>query len=106
MDEVLIRFPHVGQRIFKNLDVQSITKCRIVSQIQKNFLRNDRLLWKRKIQKYCQNQVQYNKDWKLVTTKVTKDFLKELVYAIEELFARNQDYCKDQLSLHVQTALS
>ena len=52
MDKVLIKFPNVGQEMFKKLDDQSIAKCRIVSQFQKNFLDNNSLIWKKKVQKY------------------------------------------------------
>ena len=46
MDEVLIRFPVVGQKVFKQLDDKDIAKCQKVGKIWYNFLDNDSLLYR------------------------------------------------------------
>ena len=92
MEIVLIRFPRLGQQIFKELDDKSIEKCRGVNQFQKNFLDNDSLLWKRKIKKYIKHFAEFKKDWELVTKKVTTDFLKNLSNAVERIFTNDEWY--------------
>ena len=77
MDEVLAKFPFIGQDIFNELDAQSLEESRNVSKFWRKFLDNNSIFWKRRIQKITQNQRIYKKDWKLVTTKVSTDTLKE-----------------------------
>ena len=84
MEEILIRFPVIGQKIFKQLDNNNFVKCREVGKIWYNFLDNDRLLWKRKIQNYAKNQVEFDKYWKFVTKNASVDILKKLAIASEE----------------------
>ena len=102
MDEILIRFPVIGQKIFKELDNKNLAKCRNVSKFWQHFLDNDSLLWKRRIEKYAQNQVKYNEDWKLVTSKVPFKILKKLAIAMEGFFRGHNYRLKFQYSpLHV-----
>ena len=70
MDQILIRFPVVGQYIFKQLDDKSLGNCRGVNKIWGNFLDHDSLLWRRRIQKYDKNQTEFQDAWNLITTKV------------------------------------
>ena len=56
MDEILIRFPTVGGNIFKNLDDESLVKCKEVNTIWCNFLDNV-LLWRRRIQQFFKYQL-------------------------------------------------
>ena len=84
MDEILIRFPVVGQEIFKQLDDKSLTKCREVSKVCCDFMDTDSLLWRRRIQKYSKNESEFHKDWKLVTRKVSVGNLKQLAFAVEK----------------------
>ena len=96
MDEVLLRFPVVGQKVFEKLDYMSLAKCRNLSKFCKTFLDNDSLVWRRKIKRYTKNQVKFNKHWKLATTKISIDFMKNLTSAVEEFFSRHQSWRKDQ----------
>ena len=102
MDEVLIRFPVIGQKIFKELDNKNLAKCRNVSKFWQHFLDNDSLLWKRRIEKYAQNQVKFNENWKLVTSKVPLKILKKLAIGTENFFTGQNALQKSQYSpLHV-----
>ena len=89
MDEILIRFPVVGQTIFKQLDDKNLAKSREVSKVGHDFLDNDSLLWRRRIQKYFKNQTEFSKDWKLVTNKTPIDILKKLAITVENFFSFN-----------------
>ena len=46
MDKVLIRFPVVGQKIFKQLDDKDIAKSKKVGKIWYDFLANGSLLYR------------------------------------------------------------
>ena len=47
MEEVLLRFTHIGEEIFESLDEKSIAACRRVCRTWKNFIEdpNHKLLW-------------------------------------------------------------
>ena len=38
MEEVLLRFPHIGEKIFEELDYQSLIDCQKISSSWKSFL--------------------------------------------------------------------
>ena len=87
MDKILIRFPVVGQEIFKKLDSKSLAKCRKVGKIWQTFLDNDSTLWRRRIQKYAKNQIEFCKAWKLVSRNVSVKVRKKLALALEKFYA-------------------
>ena len=98
MDKILIRFPFVGQDIFKKVDDKTLANCKNVSKVWNNFLDNGSFLWKRRIWKFTQNQVEFNNHWELVTNKVPIDMLKNLAIAVEEYFTLYPKELDDQFS--------
>ena len=52
MEEVLLRFPHLGLQIFKTLDNSSLAKCRKVARSWSSFINYEELPWKRILQEY------------------------------------------------------
>ena len=52
MEEVLIRFPHLGDNIFQNLESKSLIKCKEVKRTWKNFIKVDKCSYFRVIQWY------------------------------------------------------
>ena len=98
MDEILIRFPIRGEDIFKQLDDKTLANCKNVSKVWYNFLDNGSLLWKRRIWKFTQNQVEFNNHWKLVTNKAPIDMLRNLATAVEEYFTLYPKELDDQFS--------
>ena len=86
MDELLRRFPDVAQNIFKQLDDKSLANCRKVNKFWSNFIDTSSLLWRKRIQKYSKNQTEFQDDWKLVTTKVSFEKVKELAQTVEEFY--------------------
>ena len=42
MEEVILRFPHLGRQIFEKLDNQSLSKCRIIGKTWKSFIDNEK----------------------------------------------------------------
>ena len=60
MDEVLTRFPHVGEQIFANLDDQNLAKCREVCDPWMTFLDNEKLIWIRIIMSHIEATNSWN----------------------------------------------
>ena len=106
MDEILKRFPVLGQKIFKQLGDTNLAKSRKVGRYWHNFLDNESLLFRRRIQNYAQHQVQFKEAWQLVTKNVPTEFLKKLADAIEGLCAQKSAILEYQNSpLHVVVEL-
>ena len=51
LDEVLLRFPHLGEKIFNSLGNKSFARCREVNRVWNNFFEDQRLQWVGIIQK-------------------------------------------------------
>ena len=49
MEEVLLRFPHIGEQIFEELGDQNLIQCLTVSRNWKNLLEDCKFLWIRMI---------------------------------------------------------
>ena len=45
MEEVFLRFSHLAESIFENLDNQNLSKCREVGQSWKSFIDGNTLVW-------------------------------------------------------------
>ena len=86
MDKILIRFPLVGENIFKQLDNKCLSQCKKVDKIWHGFLENGTLIYRRRIQKYSQNLIAFRKDWKLVSKKASVGTQQKVTIALEEFF--------------------
>ena len=93
IENILLRFPVIGQEIFKQLNNQDLTKCKEVCHSWGYFLNNETLVWLRMLQKYNKNHVEFQDDWKKVTTKVPCEILKRLAIATEQFYT----FCSKRL---------
>ena len=93
IESILLRFPVIGQKIFKQLDNQNLTKCKEVCHSWGYFLNEETLVWLRMLQKYDKNHVEFQEDWKKVTTKVPSETLKNLAIATEQFYT----FCSKRL---------
>ena len=63
MEDMLWRFPHVGEQVFKKLSNKSLIKCMKIARTWENFIKNEiKLLlyvWQRK-QNFVSYQMFYN----------------------------------------------
>ena len=100
MEEFLLRFPGLGEKIFDQLDNQNLTKCKEVSRSQRQFLEENKVLWKRMIEKYSANNVDFKDSWKLVTEKVPTQIVKELALAVEKFYTFRPHRLESQHSPH------
>ena len=57
MEEVILRFSHLGEKIFAQLDNLSLARCREVSSIWKTFLDQQKFLHIRRIQSYIEKKL-------------------------------------------------
>ena len=73
LENFLLRFPNVFEKIFKELDNQTLTKSREVSKSWKKFLGQSRLIYMRKIMKYHKIHVQFMEDWQVAELRPTSE---------------------------------
>ena len=75
MNNCLLRFPKVGQDIFKQLDNKTLANCKMVSRTWNDFNNQNKLIWIRKIQKHHRNHIDFKEDWKSVMVKIPFEIL-------------------------------
>ena len=52
METICKRFPHLAERIFDQVDDQSLNNCKEISEEVLEYLENERFFWIRIIKKY------------------------------------------------------
>ena len=76
LDEMMLRFLHIVQDVFEELDNKSLTHCRNLSRICCDFIDNEKFYSVRKIQgcvRMTEFQLQWNKVLKNIPTQVAKE---------------------------------
>ena len=92
MEDICIRFPEISELVFKNLDNESLAKCRLVSRKLKTCIDEEKVLWLRIIQKYYGDLDKYPGSefagtiWKMVLDKTPTEIIKELAITVRHFF--------------------
>ena len=81
---MVLRFPLIADKIFKELDNVALTNCKHVSRQLCDFISDQRIELMRKIQKYIDRKNKHYEDWKKVLKKAPVSILKEVVSLIEK----------------------
>ena len=86
MEELFQRFPHLTEGIYNSLDNQSLTNCRIVNNLWKNYLDQHKLFHIRKIKENITRFHDIGETWELIFRKAGIDILRKLFYAVRKSF--------------------
>ena len=81
LDMICKRFPHVSQRILKNLDDQSLIRSKEATRLIAKFLENEKFYWIRIIKKHDKNFEGFQESWKEVLGNSPVDIVKQLATA-------------------------
>ena len=87
MEEVLLRFPHIGEQIFEELGDQNLIQCLSVSRKWRNLLEDCKFLWIRMIPGTSTpvNRFNYSKS-KRILKKSNSQYVKKMqIAALETL---------------------
>ena len=87
MEEVLLRFPHIGEQVFEELGDQNLIQCLSVSRNWKNILEDCKFLWIRMILGISNpvDRVRYYKS-KRILKKSNSQYVKKMqIAALETL---------------------
>ena len=89
MEEVLLRFPHIGYQIFEELNNSFLTNCREVSNSWKNFIDNEKLPWIRMI---IQKIKPLTSPWKTFLQQSNKKSLVQMATSVIQHFKNFEFY--------------
>ena len=90
MEEVTLRFSHLGEKIFAQLDNLSLARSREVSKTWKTFLDQQKFLHIRSIQSYIEKKHKIGEPWKNFFKKSNKKMILMLNSAFKEVCSRYQ----------------
>ena len=87
MEEVLLRFPHIGEQIFEELGDQNLIQCLTVSRNWKNLLEDCKFLWIRMILGISNpvTRVNYYKSKRILKKSNSQDVKKMQIAALGTL---------------------
>ena len=84
LDNVILRFPHLAEDIFNELDTKSLENCTIVSKLWKIFIAKQKFAWIRSIQNHTSmHGSDFFSHWKKIVVKTPTDIIKQMVLAIQ-----------------------
>ena len=84
-DEMMLRFPHIVQDIFKELDNKSLTHCRNVSRVCCDFIDDEKFYSLRKIQG-CVRMTEFQQQWNKVLKNIPTQVAKKIFVTVEHFF--------------------
>ena len=91
MEEIITRFPHLGEQIFDQLNRKNLQKCRKVEESWKIFIDRQKFPWIRVIKKH----LKLDKDWKEVVQRSNVEIVKNLASAVFDHFFGYGIRCDD-----------
>ena len=101
LDEMMLRFPHLVQDVFGELDNKNLANCRNLSRSCCNFIANEKFYWVRKIQN-CVRMTKFQQQWNKVLENIPTQDAKEIFVIIEIFFRYDLNRKKLQWSpLHI-----
>jgi hypothetical protein len=83
LDEMMLRFPHIAQDVFKELDNESLKNCRNMSRAFCDFIDNEKFYWIRKIQNYVSMMI-FLKQWQKVLRNTPTENIKKIFVTVKQ----------------------
>ena len=85
-EDFLLRFPTIGEEIFDQLDNENLVNCKGISRVWRSIVDESKIVWRRKIQRFNENHVEFHQHWKSVLKNIPRDKIKELALAVEQFY--------------------
>ena len=85
MDKIILRFPHVTEKIFDQLDNPSLALCEMVSRPWNNYLNDQKFLYERIMTEMAKSKpfVGSEESWNRILKKLNSKTVMELYYAMK-----------------------
>ena len=98
LENFCMRFPHLSEDIFGELNYKSLVKFREVGKFWSTNIHEQRIYWIRKIEQCTEQFTEFNKEWKIVVRKTPMQLLKSIEVTTRHMTSTYDD----QLSpLHI-----
>ena len=88
-ENFLLRFPHLGQSVFENLDDKNLVKCKEMSRSWSFYMDRERFFWKRIIKKLIYNYDDFHDAWNNALKEGDNKTIKELGLAVKRSLTIN-----------------
>ena len=93
LETISVRFPHLSEAIFGELDSPSLASCREWNQKWKRYIDNSKILYTRIVRTKTIKADSFNIEWTQILVKIPLEILKNLVIAVCN-FERNIITCQ------------
>ena len=103
MEELLLRFSHLGINIFDSLESKDIANCRNVSRTWNSFIEEQKFYWLRIIPIIPMVQVKMDpQKWKKIKVENLREFVRKLLSesAIEYKYGTHKYHTKSMTMFH------
>jgi ankyrin repeat protein len=100
MADLILRFPHIVERILDELNNGDLVNCRKLSKSLRKFIDMQKLPWIRMIKKYSGSQTEFLDQWKQVTQKTSTLTVKKLAIYTKKFFEDSPERQYHQWSPH------
>ena len=104
MADLILRFPHIVERILDELNNGDLVNCRKLSKSLRKFIDMQKLPWIRMIHKYSRSQIRFLDQWKQVTQETPTLMVKKLAIYTVKFFEDNPRRQHLQWSPHLIAA--
>ena len=102
MGNLFLRFPHLSEAIFDNMNNQSLFTCMNVSRIWHEYLKNQKFIYIRSMEKFVKDNKGSEKSWNRIIKKCNFETIVELKGALNQhLKSRNSWIYYDFGPLHI-----
>ena len=88
MDSVFVKIPDLGDKIIRELDNQSLVRCKEVQRSWYNFITEEKILWLRIIQNFIGDVKTFSKAWKKVLSKAPVDFVAQVAITTQQFHTK------------------
>ena len=114
MEEIILRFGHIGGEMFELLDNENLLKCQKVSKTWNRFINKQKFTWTRIIKKFDkesnENHVDCLKQWKEVFRKTKVEDVRKFAKGLSTMYQKSdtmRDFENDPSNskIHDMTAL-
>ena len=96
MDEIILRFPHVGRSIYASLDTITLARCRTVNRLWNSFIDQEKFYWIELIVQLTQA----DKIWWTILKKSTLTTLTNFATHIRQFYKNRRNYGTLKNPLH------
>ena len=86
MESIFSKIPDLGEKIFKELDNQSLVKCKEVQRSWYNFINEEKFQWLRMIQNYIGDNNEFKTAWRKVLKKAPVDFVTYVAISTQQYY--------------------